>query len=376
MDELVIRTENLREYRTLFNSISDKKAGVEGAVHLDFKEGIFSFRGPGAFFKTALYFQESDIEIDGVYVMEGEKFFAMIQNYDEVFFNGKIFTTEDGNRFHLNMLEGPGEYPHFEEGDDYIEAPFNYEELKTPLYQIGNFLNDPKDGQIFFHNDEMLAVYENNLVRLRNYFSTEEDFSLPTKLFSIVEKLQSAMKNSPTLRMYKKEDSVLVHYSDEEDEKWNSLHYSLPANVDFPVDPDDPEFIENYDNEHFITVNGENFMNTLTFLDPFATGINNDTAYIKMQAKEGKMLFYISDDSNSVEYNLPVEEFSDVDYFEQESMDISFKKLKNTLKALRIPISQEVNSWSVTMKYNVDGPTVTFSSSSHPNDIFVRTTTE
>ena len=374
MKNIEIHTENLSQYSRLFDLISDKKAGINGAVHLNFKDGIISFRGPNSFFKTHLQTDGEESDIEGIYVLEGEKFFAMIQRFKKVTFDGTNFLADEGHKLHLNILEGPKEYPVYEEGNDFIEVPCEFDSLQPQLRQIRGLLNESSDSHVFFHKDELLAYHENSLVRLKNYFTVEEDFSLPLEFFKVLERIQSSFSDSPILKIYKKEDSLLVHYHDEGEDGWNSLHYSIDSNAAFPVDPDDADFIESYNNKNFFSTSAYDLEMCLSFLEPFASGVFNDTVYISLQAKNRKLLFYFNDGSNSVEYHVPIKTLSDEDYYEQEKLNISFKKLKQTVRTISHHL--DLLTLTITIRYDVDKPAVTFSTSSNPDDIFVRTTVE
>jgi hypothetical protein len=353
-----IVTQNLKEYAKLFDKVKIPKNQQYGSVYFDFENEFMYFRNETTSVKIPLIIEEKD-EIKNLFVIDGEKIFYLINNYNEIIYDGKNFISPDNNKFELSKSTEYYEIPSFDLNDSWE---------KSNIILDSDTLFHLRNGILYADNNESplsgLFIENGKLIALQPSKFYQSDISIDSKLILplfFVRVLLSLDFESIEL-FSKKIGSAYVYILSNES---ITIKYSTSSALNLPVDINDENFVNSYNHSTYLKVDKTVFTQGLRFLDPFTKDIINSKAHIKFLPNKNEILFTINDTSNKIEYSIPVEEFSDKEYFKDAEMYFSIQAFNM--------ISSHIDNNYLYIFFNKEKPAVKFASELDSNYFIIQT---
>lgn len=354
-----ILTKDLKQYSKLFEKIRIQKHLYYGAVFLDIENDFLYFQNRESAVRIPLLLNEKDPNIKSINIIDGEKFFYLVNNYDHIIYDGKSFISADGNKFNFSKSEDVYEIPNFDSSNDWssINMDFNADLLfhirNASLYAD---INDSPMSGLFFENNKLIAIQPSKFYQAEiNQFSDE--ISFPLNFIKILSSL-----SFPSVEIfYKKVGNTFQYIVSNE----ISIKFSSNSKLSIPVSIDNPDFIASYNHPTYLTVDKSILLQSIRFLDPFSKDIVNSKALIKFYPSLNEMQFIINDNSNNVEYNIPVEFYSDHSYFKDAEMYFSIQSLNSILSSF--------NKDKIFIFFDKNKPAVKFSTDINSDYFIIHT---
>jgi hypothetical protein len=275
----------LRKFSRFYSAIVDIKDPRGSCVDIDLKSGLLRFATTtfaGQMTISSPAPEGEDVGDD--FMIPGEKFFSIINEYPEISFEDGVIITSDG-RFDLGVLREKNDWPVFKRvlassvvlsfsGDRAIgqlmmeAAPFASRDLASPV--SGVFI---KKGHII--GTDRVLVYDNYVDSAKN----EQDVGIPLALWSAIATLPypeiKLSWDEGLLRLEAIDGTFRVNFASKE------------AVLEAP-DMTDPDFCAAFNHDTTVEVATSSLLDALHFFDNFTKSAPHNR--IKLSASSTKEL--------------------------------------------------------------------------------------
>lgn len=356
---MTIVTENLTDYVKTFEKVRVAKVAYYGSVYLDFEHEFLYFQNESMVIRLPLELENKE-EIENTFIFDGDKFFVLTTQYESLEFDGKSFTSPDGNTFKLSLFSEPYDAPLLDPNEEWEEIDFTI--TSDLLYHIRNSMSyipleqDSLKG-VFFDQGHLIALQPQKFYQAK--VDIENNFSLPFDFLKILLTFDCL----GDVKLYKQEHGDAHRYIFKQDDL--SIRFVTSSDLSLPVDIHSEEFKSNYAHESYFVLLKENFVSASHFLDPFTRDIVSSKVILKFSPSTNSLTIYVDDQQNIVEYKVEVEEFSSSEAFESEELTISLSALSS--------IMSHINSELIYITYSNSSPAMKFSSGSEAQHFIIQT---
>lgn len=325
----------LRKYSKTFEQIKVAGHPVYESVFLDLSTRSIWFFNSTTYANVDLEVEvlESDSEDPGFFV-DGHKFFTIVNTYDDILLEDRVFKSEEGNTFSIVSYGEDWDFPNLTDVSEYEESssitvdPDFLHHLKNAVSFTSSDLNSPFSA-VYLQDEKMVAIQTSKYYE----FSVPDanHFVLPQSLARIL----LGMNPEGTIHFYTKYvGEAQITLLQTEDIR---IKFSASSNYELPVDINSEEFRGSFDHPAFFVVSREDMISNLRFLENFARNIVNARAQVHFNPQEGCLTFEITEESH-IEHNIPVEKFEDsefeVSFSEMDPFWVSLTDLRLTLQKI------------------------------------------
>lgn len=351
-----IFTQNLREYSKLFEKIHLSKNAEYGSVHLDFKNSLLSFRNEISIVQIDMILENTETDSKNVFIIDGEKFFFLVNSYDFLIYKDGSFHSPANDKFTLMQNEGEFENNNVKDvSDDYEEIssvflPSTIGYIKKALLHI--LPEELNLNGIFFDNGNLISLQKSRIFQAKTP-EVQLSLSIPSELIRIIFLFPDIEKIKFYRKSLSETESYKLIYNNE-----LALQFSSSSNLNLPISVDDEAFKASYSHENYFMLNKLRFQEVLKFLEPFAREVISTKLTFKFLPETSQIEIEIVDQYNNVDYKIPVEEFSNPEYFEDQEINLS-------LSILSI-IASQIEGENIIIHYDSEKPAMKFASSHDP----------
>lgn len=361
---MIIYTENLKPFRSLFNAVKVNGNAYYDHVFLDFRTNTASFFNESASVKINLMV-EGERDQDYMYV-DGTKFFFLVQNFSQLRLEDGRFFSEKGDKFVIPKLD---EDLSIEIKEDYsgvsVGIPFT-KELSTFLSVSKDFL-DKEAGfpYLFFENGKMILISQARFISVDSHLDKGVKFSLPQSVIKILQTLSVDEGDTLEFRIRKAaNDGDLLEFN------YKDLLYKFASSSEalLPTDVFGEEFAQSYDHEEYFTLDFTKFNEAAKMLNTFLESSVNPCKFEFVTA-ESKLKISLLNESE-VEYYVDLKEVSNLEYFEDKFFWVSISNLVFSLN----PFGR--NDKDITICFREGAPAVKMTVENPENLFTVQTLVE
>jgi hypothetical protein len=286
---------------------------------LDFENNQLYFRSPNTFGKIALNVELEDGEEPENFAVDSEKFFYLVNWYDDLILKDKVFYSPEGEEIKLKNLPDDYHKPSFDEDWEEVELDLT-EELFSHIQK-----------SISYHDVDENSAYNGVFITKNKLVATDAgkfyevaidqevpDMNLP---IDFVRNLLRAFTVGDTLTIGKLEKGDAHIFKFVKDTL--SFRMSSVLNLNLSIDVEDENFISAYDHENYIKFNRHELNDVLSFLQPFTRDIVANRIKLSVEEDDGQSELVVEVmDANYVKKKIVLEDISDIDYFLESDNNI------------------------------------------------------
>lgn len=364
-----INTLSLRPY----SNIVAKNRTVGNELYemctLDFENNLLYFHSPGVLGKITLDVELDDgEELPENFMVDSEKFFYLVNWYDKLTLEDRVFYSPDGEEMKLKNLDDDFPRPQFEEDWEEVELDLT-DELFSNIQKAINYHDFDENSSyngVFIKSKKLVATDSGKFYEV-NLNQDVPDMNLP---INFVRNLLRAFTvgDKITIGKLEKGDSHIFKF----DKDNLSFRMSSVVNLSLGVDIKDQNFIESYNHDNYIKFNRHELTDILSFLQPFTRDIVANRIQLSFEESQGQTDLVIEvQDANYIKKTLLLEDISDIDYYKDSETNIWV-----SASVLKMAIGHLDTADNIIMQIDTEMPAVNLYCEGNESDhiIFTRLT--
>lgn len=354
-----IQTTNLKDFRKIYDLTKRTGNAYYDHIYLDFEKETLTFMNDSAIVKIKMDIEDKDDNQENLFV-DGSKFFFLVSTYEYLTVKKKSFYSPQNNRFALQVLNESLDLPDNKEREwNQVIITFT-EEFNRYLAMSKDYLELSADTSLFFEKGYMISLSENRFFQAKTELDPESSFDLPVEVVRIIESLKARDDDSCVLKYRTTESGGKIY-----EILYKDLTYNFVSSYDseLPFDPFDPDFVSSFKHDNFLDLDLSSFLETVRTLDLYVR--DSSSSHCEIKFLEDSIMFYLSDEGE-VEYNQPVDSYSDFEQFRDNSFWISLNRLKIALSSLNAKKYEKIR-----IRYKEDGDMIYFSDKDESGDLLI-----
>lgn len=253
----------LRRYSKLYRVVLIPGSPVHESVHLDLAAGLLRFVTPILAGQIKLDLRGNEgLESDGGFFIPGDRFFAIIDEYAEVDFDGSVIVTGDG-RFDLGALREPYTFPTFQGSlPAHLEISFDGDDsLGKKLAVAAQFAAKDAASEncgVFIRSGRIIGT-DRILLYDTKAPDGAADLAIPLSLWQAITSLPSAgvvlSWDAGRIRLETADGELKIN--------------AAPSERLAAPDPTEPDFRAAFDHKEVVEVSRRSLIDVLKFFEAF-----------------------------------------------------------------------------------------------------------
>ena len=353
-----IVTDNLKNVSKMYSLMQTtaKDNYVGQFVYLDFENEKIKFMNNQAMLTNDLILEDKENHEN--MLIDGLKFFTLVEMYSSLTVVNDKFISPDGNEFYLPSGSADEFEPFKNDYDDWVDNKISMNEytiniLKNALLYMDQ--NGTELSALFITNDIAFASDRRKMLfsNFDNQVINDKDFNLPFGLIKLLLLMDYSTNIDCLIKTRTSSSggkSFMIEHND------TNICYNSSVECKLPVDPCDDDFISTFYHDTNFTIKVSDLAESVKIFNNFFKKETNPVC--KWVFETDHINFSVVGNESTdgqIDYKLPISEISDIEYLKDKECYFYFNILKFVLN-----VCYSLNLEKVLVRFKDEASTIFF----------------